>query len=213
VFSQAKDTVSVKEHRRVLNPSTDFDQRFSFIRSQPVNIWGQRVGVVINDKFKVGVGGYFLDDVLKSTRVFQDGSTQYIKRNLLFGTGYIEPFLFRKKYWEMSIPVELGYGQSTAKFYQTSTDLYIKTSNKNFIPAGTGLSFSVKLPALPHFQATRWIGINFLAGYRYCLFEDIFKTDYDGWFWSISGAIFLDRVADDYRGWKNKRRNNSEIKK
>ncbi|HXC03520.1 MAG TPA: hypothetical protein VNZ86_02135 [Bacteroidia bacterium] len=198
-------------HRRTTTwkPTTDFDQRFSFIHNQSVNIWGQRGGVLINDEWKTGIGVYYMNDTkMLSRQIAATGGAarHYLTQSLLFGTGYIEPFLLRKKYWELSVPVEFGYGQSAAKIYQSSDDAFVRSTSRVFLPAGAGLSLSLKLPALPHFKPLSWVGINFLAGYRYCLLQNSYKTDYDGAFWSISGAIFLDRVSDDWKLWKRNRK-------
>ncbi len=197
------DSARAAHHTR-LKPTTDFDQRFSFIRSQSVNIWGQRGGILINDWLKVGVGGYYMDDTRLNSRIssVNTQSQHYSKTSLIFGTAYIEPFLLRKKYWELSVPVEAGYGKASSKVYAETGDVFIRASTRNFVPTGAGLSFSLKPPAIGRFKPTSWIGINFLAGYRYCPLQSVFKTDYDGAFWSISGALFLDRISDDYREWK-----------
>jgi hypothetical protein len=207
---QASDTIhAISRRHTTIKPTTDFDQRFSFIRNKSVNIWGQRAGILLNDHLKVGLGAYYMNDTKMMSRRFGTGnSNRYLKQSLLFGTAYIEPFLLRRKYWELSIPFELGYGQASSKIYETSNDLFLRSNSKPFLPAGVGLSLSFKLPALPHFKPLSWIGINFLAGYRYCLLENVFKTDYDGAFWSISGAIFLDRVSDDIKTWRKQRKLN-----
>jgi hypothetical protein len=211
-FSQTRDTVSAKdtvykEHKKnSFKPSTDFDQRFSFIRHSKVNIWGQKVGVLINEKVKVGIGGYFLKDNLKGAELFNSNTPDfYVKRNIRFGTFYIEPFLFRKSYWELSIPFEIGFGKTILKDYAVADNSFIASRVKYFFPTGVGLSLSLKLPTGEHYKPFRWIGINFLAGYRYDLYEHIYNTDYNGLFWSVSGAIFLDRIVDDYHNRKKKK--------
>jgi hypothetical protein len=215
--SVAKDSVQkahtdtgyvCNHHHYSIKPTTDFDQRFSFIRNNAVNIWGQRAGILLNEKIKFGFGIYYMDDTKINRRntATVANSAHYVKQSLLFGTTYVEPFLLRRKYWELSVPFEVGFGKASSKVFETSSDLFLRSTSKDFIPAGAGLSLSFKLPALPHFKPLSWIGINFLAGYRYCLLQNVYKTDYDGAFWSVSGAIFLDRVFDDCRTWKRNRR-------
>jgi len=204
-FSQTTDSVSAHHKKISLKPTTDFDQRFSFITDSKVNIWGQKVGVLINEQFKVGIGGYFLKDKLKGSKLYNSNTPDfYVNRNLRFGTVYIEPFLFRKNYWELSIPFEIGLGETFLKDYNLETNELIASRTKYFFPTGAGLSLSLKLPVGHRYKPFRWFGINFLAGYRYDLMEHFYNTDYDGLFWSISGAVFLDRVFDDYREWKQK---------
>lgn len=196
---RGQDSLALSQHlpAHSIKPAFDFDQRFSFISAKQVNIWGARAGLLVNERFKTGVGAYFLNDKLKTLTTA--GGTA--RRNLYFGTGYFEPFIFRSTYVELSVPFEAGFGKSLYRTYDASgeTDSTVRTS---FIPTGAGLSLSFKLPPIGRFKPTRWIGINFLAGYRYCLLENYFQTDYNGAFWSISGAIFLDRVTDDCKAWQ-----------
>ncbi len=205
IFSQESDTLVIEHQKKSIKPTTDFDQRFSFIKKNEVNIWGQKVGVLINEKIKIGVGGYFLKDKLKSNKIYNNSKPEfYVNRNIEFGTAYIEPFLFRKNYWELSVPFEMGFGKTTLKDYLVSNDVLVGHGVKYFFPTGIGLSLSLKLPVGKTYKPFRWIGINFLAGYRYDIAEHIYNTDYDGLFWSVSGAIFLDRIFDDYKTRESK---------
>jgi hypothetical protein len=208
VLSQTSDTLSPTKKKKIsLRPTTDFDQRFSFFIGSEVNIWGQRIGILINEKVKAGVGGYFLKDKLKGDKLYNTSVPDfYVERNLRFGTVYFEPFLLRKNFWELSVPFEIGFGKTDLKDYSVKTNALIASGVKYFFPTGVGLSLSLKLPPGDRYKPLRWIGINFLAGYRYDLDEHVFNTDYDGYFWSVSGAIFLDRMVDDYKEWKKKKR-------
>ena len=210
-FSQVEDTSSLLQSipRKFfsLKPTTDFDQRFSFFAGSKVNIWGQKAGILINEELKVGIGGYFLKDKLKGDKLYNSTTPDfYVKRNIQFGTVYIEPFLVRRSWWELSMPFEMGFGKTVLKDYALKNDSLIASGKKFFFPTGVGLSLSLKLPPGDRFKPFRWVGINFLAGYRYDLDEHVYNTDYDGFFWSISGAVFLDRVADDYKEWKTKKK-------
>lgn len=209
-FAFAQDSL-VKPHKTTLKPAFDFDQRFSFIRKKKVNIWGVRAGILVNEKFKVGMGIYFLNDHLKSVDVDSGGSPLYSgHRDLFFGTFYYEPFIFRRKYVELSVPIEAGFGKSVFRVYDNSTNELLHTTNSDFLPTGAGLSLSFKLPPIGKFKPTRWFGLNFLVGYRYCFLENIFHTDYNGMYWSVSGAIFLDRFSDDYHEWHVKRKSKKQ---
>ena len=206
---KAQKTDSIVPHKKLIwsiKPSFDFDQRFSFILNKPVNIWGERAGLLINESFKTGIGVYFLSNSLKFNKVDQNGNPFYFAhRDVYFGTYYIEPFLIRKEYWELSVPFEIGFGESFFKVYN-GNNIFLGEDDKFFFPAGVGLSGSVKFPAVRGFKPLRWIGINGLIGYRYSILQNEFKTDYDGMFWSISSTFFLDRIYDDYINWRKKRK-------
>lgn len=213
IFAQSD---SLTHHHISIKPSVDFDQRFSFIRGSTVNIWGERAGIVINEKFKTGLGVYYLGDRLKYNKVDSLGNPLYYgNRHLYFGTVYYEPFLLRRNLWELSVPFEIGFGKSYFRVYDTYTKKLVKTTIKDFIPIGTGISLSFKCPPLFGFKPVRWIGLNGLIGYRYDLgtlaaqqgiLSDNYKTAYNGMFWSISGTIFLDRATDDIKAWKKKKK-------
>ncbi len=213
LFSQ--DSLSViPKKKNTYKPAFDFDQRFSFIANKKINIWGYRGGVLVNEKFKVGFGAYFSKDKFKSISIDSGGSpTYYGFRDFYFGTAYFEPFIFRYKFLEFSLPFEIGAGKSVFKAFDNSTNAQVSRVARYFVPTGAGLSLSFKLPPIGRFKPTRWFGINFLAGYRYCMFQgqleklfpQRFDTDYNGMFWSVSGALFLDRVSDDYKVFHHKR--------
>lgn len=102
------------------------------------------------------------------------------------------------------MPFEAGVGRTVLRYFNVESNAQEKTEYNYFLPTGLGLSLSLKLPPGERFKPFRWVGINFLAGYRYDLDERVFNTDYDGAFWSVSGAIFLDRILDDYKAWRKK---------
>lgn len=188
--------------KHILQPALDFDQRFSFIKNTPVNIWGYRIGVMVHQKYKVGVGGYFLNDRVDSKHTDTLGTPYFTyDRKLYFITGYYEPFLIRRRYWESSVVAEIGIGKNEETLLHTTDNYQLHEPNKYFIPAGLGLSLNLKCPVIFGFTPTSWFGLNFLLGYRKSLFEKELKTPYDGMFWSIGTAVFLDKAAVDVAHW------------
>ena len=141
--SHSVKTDSLAKKKRVsLKPTTDFDQRFSFIEKGGVNIWGYRIGVVVNDKFKTGIGGYFLQQETSGIKLDPDGIPfNQLKKSVYFGTIYYEPFLFRRKRWEMSMVFEVGYGKAVLDSTNKIRGRFLTTSESQvFIPAGMGYS-------------------------------------------------------------------------
>ncbi len=196
-----------KQHKKMnLKPAGDFDQRFSFLESQPVNIWGYRIGVFVNDKYKVGIGGYFLDQNVTGEKKLRRNTLYYEQqRKMYFGTIYYEPFLFRKKLIEGSIVFEAGYGKvnldSVKKIRNTTT---LVSEKQDFVPAGIGLSVNLKVPEIKHLHFLTYIGVNAMIGLRKTIFETDLKYNYDGWYWSIGSAIFIDKIFSDLKKKKKK---------
>ncbi|MEO5684126.1 MAG: hypothetical protein ABIQ88_15895 [Chitinophagaceae bacterium] len=193
-----------------IKPTTDFDQRFYYTAGERQNVWGYRIGAIINDKYKLGIGGYYMNrkqelGVPATTLSRTAAAPLSIRQQLYLGTVYYEPYLMRRKYWETSVVFETGYGRtvSTADVQEDG-----KTSTKTnalLLPLGAGLSVNFKLPALFHIQCFRWIGINAMGGYRASVYQEDKQYSYNGTYWSLGGAIFLDRMLEDFHAWKKHR--------
>ena len=107
--------------------------------------------------------------------------------------------------WELSIVFESGYGRNVNYNVDEISNTVIRKLNTIIVPAGAGLSLNLKLPPLFHKQCFRWFGINAIAGYRKIIYQEDKTYNYDGAYWSLSGAIFLDRILDDYHSFKKRR--------
>lgn len=205
----AQDSTSLvkKQKKKSLKPAADFDQRFSFLDHQPVNIWGYRIGVIIKDKYKVGIGGYFLEQNIKGEIKLRRNILYYQQnRKLYFGTIYYEPFLLRKKLYETSLVFEVGFGRvildSLKKIRNTQT---VVQEKQTFVPAGIGVSINLKVPEIKHLHFLTYIGLNGMIGLRKTVFETDLKYNYDGWYWSIGSAIFIDKIFTDIKINKKKK--------
>ena len=210
IFAQSLDSGFKKPHKKLnLKPTTDYDQRFSVLEKQDVNIWGYRIGVVVNDKFKVGIGGYYLNQDTTILKINASGKpTSKLQRKLYFGTIYYEPFIFRKQLVEMSLVFEIGYGRAvldsinSIKNRNRTTSLINIEEKQDFVPAGVGISFNFKVPDIKHLHFLTYIGINAMTGLRKTIFESDLRSDFDGWYWSIGGAIFIDKIFADAKAKK-----------
>ncbi len=200
-----KDSLPKKKRVR-LTPAGDFDQRFSFISNGGVNIWGYRIGALINDTYKVGIGGYFLKQELSGVKLDATGvPINQLTKSLYFGTIYYEPFLFRRKRWEMSMVFELGYGKAELDSSNKIRGRFLTTSEKqDFVPAGMGYSVNFIIPDIKGLHFLTYLGLNGMLGLRKAVFNSDLKYNYDGWYWSIGSAVFIDKIFADLKG-KNKK--------
>jgi len=199
-----------RRSRYSIKPTTDFDQRFYYTPGEIQNVWGYRAGVLINDKWKLGIGGYYMNKTtdlgIAPTTLSRTSTDPYtLHKKLYLGTVYYEPYLYRRNLWETSIVFETGYGRTFNYTTDDKTPAVASTNNSLIIPAGLGLSVNLKLPALLHVQFFRWIGINAMVGYRTTIYQQDKQYNYNGAYWSLSGAIFLDRVFEDFSSWKKQR--------
>jgi hypothetical protein len=195
-----------KKKRLSLKPAGDFDQRFSFIDNKGVSIWGYRLGVSVNDKYKVGIGGYFLKQELAGVKLDADGiPINQLTKNVYYGTIYYEPYLFRRKRWEMSMVFELGYGIALLDSVNKIRGRFLtKTEEQVFVPAGMGYSVNFIIPDIRGLHFLTYLGLNGMIGLRKAVFESDLKYNFDGWYWSIGSAVFIDKIFTDLRGKKKK---------
>jgi hypothetical protein len=193
-----------------IKPTTDFDQRFYYMQHRWSNTWGYRVGLLFNDRFKAGIGGYYMDESPETddaaNSITRTSGALIHRQKIYLGTLYYEPYLYRRKLWETSLVLEAGYGRAINSYNDADSGKQISYSNHYFIPAGAGVSFNLKLPPLFKITPIRWLGINLIVGYRKTIFQQDPEYNYDGPFWSLSGAIFLDRIVEDLHRWKFERR-------
>jgi hypothetical protein len=210
---------SLKNQKHSIKPTGDFDQRFSFIGSnnKDINIWGYRIGLLINDRYKVGIGGYTFTtnfDTLKATYRTTTSVSQ-VNQTLYYGTMYFEPYLIRRRVWEMSMVMEIGYGNAkidstsfrkfkTSKGKDTSSAVNQTTNREPFVPIGIGLSFNLIIPDKKGWHFLTYFGLNAIVGVRTVVVDSDFKQNYDGFFYSLGTAIYIDRIFTDISG-KRKR--------
>jgi hypothetical protein len=206
-YGRAQDTAIVESHMISIKPTTDFDQRFYYVPGERQNVWGYRIGILINDKYKVGIGGYYMnqhaDQGIESTPFTRTSADPFtVNKQLYLGTIYYEPYLLRKTLWETSLVFETGYGRTVNSATDKTDNSVIEKQNGLLVPAGLGLSLNLKPPALFHIQCFRWVGINGMVGYRSTIYQQDKEYNYNGAYWSLSGAVFLDRMIDDFHTWK-----------
>jgi len=209
-YGFAQDTVMAKTHSINIKPTTDFDQRFYYVPGERQNLWGYRAGVLINDKYKLGIGGYYMnqhtDQGVTATTLSRTSSDPLtVNKQLYLGTIYYEPYLLRRTLWETSLVFETGYGRTVNSSVNKTNNSTLLQQNGLLVPAGIGLSVNLKLPPLFNIQCFRWIGINAMAGYRTTIYQQDKQYNYNGAYWSLSGAIFLDRMFEDFHAWKKQR--------
>ncbi len=203
------------------------DQRFFFFndtrteddRRVPVSVYGVRAGFLFpahhqrpalkNGRvasFKAGAGFYFINQQLDRPGILPNTS-ESVTRHLRIGTVFYERYVFRRKAFEVSLPIEFGYGHSR---YQVNND----GSNKHevargiFLPLGVGVSASYQFPSIRWLRPLRWFGVNMLTGYRFILKKDIpgSQINYTGLYLSVGPSFFLENLTADIKYWRQKRK-------
>lgn len=218
-------TISGTSAPKSLTFTASTDQRFFFFgdtrndrgKRVPVSVYGVRAGFLFPTKrqyepggkraaFKTGVGFYFVNQELNRPGLLPNTS-EAVKRHLRIVTGYFEPYLYRKKAIEISLPLEIGYGHSR---YERVSNLSREgeVARGVFIPAGIGLSASYQFPVLFGFRPIHWIGFNILGGYRFTLKRDVPESNinYSGLYISIGPSFYLENLTSDVKYWRSRRK-------
>jgi len=220
-------TVAGVSAPKSLTFSASTDQRFFFFndtrndngRRVPVSVYGVRAGFLfpvrhpervkpggMRAAFKTGVGFYFVNQTLDRPGLLP-GTSEAVERHLRIVTGYFEPYLYRKKAIEISLPLELGYGHSR---YEVGNDQSPdrEVARGVFIPAGVGISGSYQFPNVRWFRPLHWFGFSLLTGYRFILKKDVpeSQVNYSGFYVSVGPSFFLENLTSDIKYWRSKRK-------
>ena len=217
---------------RVARPSSltftaSTDQRFFFFndtrndngRRIPVSVYGLRAGFLFPSRrsrnadaggmraaFKAGLGFYFVNQTLNQPGLLP-ATSEAVTRHLRIATAFFEPYLYRKKAIEISLPIELGYGHSR---YERSTDKPRENELARgvFLPVGVGVSATYQFPNLRWFRPFHWFGFNVLTGYRFVLKKDVpaSQINYSGLYISVGPSFFLENLTADIKYWRSKRK-------
>lgn len=223
---QKPDTLQ-SEMPKSLTFTASTDQRFTFFndtrtednRRTPVSVYGIRAGFLFPPShrranlkggrmasFKAGAGFYFVNQSLNQPGLLPN-SSESVTRRLRMATVYYERYLFRQKAFEISMPLELGYGHSR---YERNDDASEKheLARGVFIPLGVGASGAYHFPTVRWLPPLHWFGINMLVGYRFVLKKDIPESqiNYTGLYLSVGPSFFLENLTADIKRWSQKRK-------
>ncbi|WP_460926152.1 hypothetical protein [Spirosoma agri] len=223
---QLRDTLAAKSTKP--NPLTftaSTDQRFFFFsdtrndngRRIPVSVYGIRAGFLFPPKqdrpalqggrsasFKAGAGFYFINQHLDRPGLLPNTS-ESVTRHLRIATVYYERYWLRRKAFEISTPIEFGYGHSR---YERNDEQSNEVARGIFLPLGVGVSAAYQFPAIRWLKPVHWFGLNMLTGYRFILKRDIPESqiNYTGFYISVGPSFFLENLTADVKAWRQKRK-------
>ena len=106
----------------------------------------------------------------------------------------------------MSLLFELGYGNAILD----STDIFksgtqTKTKTELFIPAGLGVSVNFIIPEIKGLHFLSYMGLNAMVGVRSSVFNSNPNNNYNGLFWSVGTAFFIDKIFTDIKLGKKRK--------
>ncbi len=131
-LAQAIDTIQSNLHQK---PSlvAGFDSRYSFIGSGIADIMGVKLGIEFGNKFYLGISGHELDEedspFYKAYTIPGSGyspETVMAQLQIFYLAPYAQYVFYNSKHWRLSIPVQLGFGESNYLYTLNSIE---KTNN------------------------------------------------------------------------------------
>jgi hypothetical protein len=195
-----KDSTWIFRPKHVF-PLLASDQRNSFINGKPVNIWGIKAGVTLYDRHNMGLGGY---SVTNSTQRYVARLDRTINQNttLQYLTTFYEYSFIETRWWEVGVPVEIGIGKYNISSTDANTGRVLPSRKGFVVPLGTALDIN--------FKPTKWFAINVMGGYRFVI-TDNSRLNFNGWFYSFGGTIYLRQIIQDLRYFDKKRNYKKEL--
>jgi hypothetical protein len=178
-------------------PYGNIDNRTSLLRKRPSNFNGYQLGFIANEYHTFGIGFYRLNSATRLNSSIKEG---YNLKSLNYNTVFYEYLLVNKRYFEVDLPFELGYGKYKAKYSDNLATDVSKNISSFFIPMGAGIKFVGK--------PVKWAGISVMAGYRYFI-EKHSILDFNDLYFPIGLWVDFREIYRDikYFGFQKKRYN------
>lgn len=137
------------------------DSRHSFINQKGVKTAGIKMGVQFADKLSFGLGYNQLWSPLQN-EINVNGIETKVSLGFSNISPYVEYVFFRDNKWELSIPVQLGFGRS---FYKNESGLGKKHLRAEFV-----LSYE---PAITvQYRVFKYFGAGLGIGYRFMVISN-----------------------------------------
>ncbi len=182
-------------------PYLSIDNRNSFIKSVPVNFRGFQFGLIFKENHTLGLGFYRIIQNSQRPVKTKDNKTntivnQYLSLN--YTTFFYQYAIYKKRFWEIDIPFEIGFGRADLKIEDSLTKTTLRHDIIPILPLGCGLQVI--------FKPVKWVGVSFMGGYRYVQDKDK-RLNFNGTYYSIGLWIDFRQIYRDikYYGFIKKR--------
>jgi hypothetical protein len=146
------------------------DTRNSFIYNSRIKIFGIKVGLSYGKRLYIGIGynqiypnarAKSFDKQIYYTNDINASDSIAAKLQLFYFSAQLEYIYYRNKHWQLSMPIQIGLGQTYYK--------YVLDEKKHFIERYTCLIYE---PAVSvEYRFVKWIGVGADVGFRFMLTE------------------------------------------
>lgn len=204
----------------------DFRNSFVGRKTIPVAVYGVNVGLKFKEKYRFGVGFYFinqnstektaLNDLgkqIKLTKADYETTPSYFANRHLFlwyGTINFTYTILNNKFFILGLPLELGLGSYNIRFdnFETNKNLPLdaqniansnleKLDNK---PRRSGILVPFLGGVAITIKLHRYVYPQISGGYRKTIKDNDFRSDFDGFYYHIGYQInFLEIYNDIFK--------------
>jgi hypothetical protein len=139
-------------------PTAKIDTRNSFVTGRSAKVYGMKAGVSFGKILTIGIGYNWIGTDLPES-IKENGMTFESQIKLRYVAPFLEYSFYKKGNWEVSVPVQLGFGKSFHQ-YKLGNEKF-KTNVGRVVLYEPGMTFEYKIFNL--------IGVGAGLGYRIML--------------------------------------------
>ena len=180
-----------KKARFVFN----LDARYTLLDNEPVRVSGLKSGVEWCNKYRTGVGFYFLSSplVTRFPALSPDQPATETRLKFRYAAVYGEYVVLKNEKWEISLPMQAGYGKMFSEQH---------TTNGKLLNTETQPIWLVEPSVAGHYKIYNWVGIGAGVGYRQLLGQTNQEANHlNAPIYYIKAKLFL---GDLYRLFRSK---------
>ena len=191
VFSQDNDTI-----KPLLSGKTTiffrFDNRYSFVSDSLSKVTGFKFGIDYNQRVRIGAGNHRLVSPFTKKFYVDSSGVTIDSVNAVLRMSYIAFFyeyvFMKSKKWEFSIPVQIGFGNSSYDYiYQNRA--YKKQKNPVLV-------FETNIEG--HYKVLRYLGIGGGTGLRLMLVKNKeIEENFNSPIYILKIKLFLGEIYKD----------------
>ena len=163
-------------HRRL---TFQFDQRYSVVDSRVAGIDGLKIGAEWRGRYRAGAGVYRLSQGVRAVSPVALPPGVHTELRFRYVAAYAEYVLLGNPRWEVSVPVQVGYG----KYYHEQVS---ESGTRMRSPRDRVFLFEPTIGG--HYRIFRWAGLGGGVGWREALSV---KPEYAN---QLDGPIFYGRA-------------------
>jgi hypothetical protein len=157
-------------NNRKIKPYFQLDSYYSFIGNRSADVIGFKAGIEWNNKWRFAAGYNQIKSDIVENKVLPTSEIQYANNDTMRAQLYLRYFPLMAEYvfydkdaWQLSAPINLGYGRSYFQYYG------INNQKRRIFEHGVMVS---ELGLNAQYKIMKWFGLGAGVGYRVMLLNN-----------------------------------------